>query len=93
MFITVQQNFRIGFGFKCVTFCNQLFTYTLKVINFSVEKKYFRAVFIKNRLIPLSQVDNTKTSESESDSLVNISAAGIRTTVNDLVHHIAENYI
>ncbi len=86
--ISMNNDFRIAMGSKCMPFLQQLFPQFPKIINFSVENQHQRLILVKNRLCAAFQVNNTQTSKAQCRLLVHIDFMRIRATVENFIQHL-----
>ena len=81
------QHFGVALGSKAMSFTLQFTAEFAVVIDLTVEHHLNAAVFVRDRLIPCREVDDTQAPVSEGDRTVDQRTISIRTPVHDLVTH------
>lgn len=90
LFITVQDNFRIGVGSKGMPLFNQLAAEFFKVIDFPVKLNKLGLIFIKDGLIPRLNIHKTQPAEPQGHVIIHVLALVVRAPVDDPVLHLLD---
>ena len=91
-FVAVDENFSVSTAAHHMAFCDQFFSDFLMVVDFAIECNDHIFCFVIDRLMTALQIQKTQSAETHGDTVIDMGAAAVGTTVDDLIFHFFQNF-